>query len=150
MSRFPDASQALRDPSLPFSPAGQGCNQISVATCRRAKTLFPEEEMPGPTGQPLPSAPLTQSTQESGASETKLSSAPRGLGKPLCFSLRAVFPRRSSPEKACGHHCIVSPFRETAPEQSWGQRHSALGETEKASASPRWDKLNLLVLHSGP
>lgn len=91
--------------------------------------MFPEEEMPAPTGQPLPSAPLTQSTQESGASETKLPSAPGRLGKPLCFSVRPIFPQRSSPEKACGHRCIASPFRQTAPEQSLGQQRSALGET---------------------
>lgn len=108
MSWFPDALEALQDPSLPFPPARRGCNQISMATCRGAKTLFPEEEMPGPTGQPLPSAPLTQSTQESAASETKLSLDLSWLGKLLCFNLRIIFPQRSSPEKADGHrplHC---------------------------------------------
>lgn len=40
-------------PGLAFSLAQQDWNQISVATCRRANTLFPEE-MPRPIRQPLP------------------------------------------------------------------------------------------------
>lgn len=40
-------------PGLAFTPAQQACNRTSVATCKRAKTLFPEEEIPAPIRQPL-------------------------------------------------------------------------------------------------
>lgn len=58
---------------LASTPAQPSCNQIPVATCREAKTLFPEEVMPVPMGAAsLPSPPLTQFTQENSTTEIKL------------------------------------------------------------------------------
>lgn len=114
---------------LAFTPAQPDCNQIPVATCRKAKTLFPEEGMPAPLGQHLshphlwPSSPRKTALLRSSCS--RLSSG-AGVGKLLCLYLKMILSPSEEAQRRPGAVSLRSSITELQSGQrvsKWGQTH---------------------------